>query len=130
LDHTIVHFEIPAADVGKLKTFYEGLFGWKIFKVPMGGAEYWLIHTVPTDDKGMLLKPGVNGGLFQKAPEQEGMKAVNYITIESIDESLKKVEKLGGKILVPKQQVPTVGWIAVAVDPEGNQFGLLQPEQM
>jgi predicted enzyme related to lactoylglutathione lyase len=55
---------------------------------------------------------------------------VNYITVESIDESLKKVEKLGGKILVPKQQVPTVGWIAVAVDPEGNQFGLLQPEQM
>jgi predicted enzyme related to lactoylglutathione lyase len=128
LDHTIVHFEIQASNVGKLKTFYEGLFGWKIFKAPMGGMEYWLIHTVPTDEKGMPLKPGVNGGLFQKAPEQEGMKAVNYITIESIDESLKKVEKLGGKILVPKQQVPTVGWIAVALDPEGNQFGLLQPE--
>jgi predicted enzyme related to lactoylglutathione lyase len=76
----------------------------------------------------MLLRPGVNGGLFQKAPEQEGMKPVNYITIENIDESLAKIGKLGGKILVPKQQVPTVGWIAVAVDPEGNQFGLLQPE--
>jgi len=130
LDHTIVHFEIPAVDVGKLKTFYEGLFGWKIFKAPMGGTEYWLIHTVPIDEKGMPLKPGVNGGLVQKQPQQEGIKQVNYITIESIDESLKKVEKLGGKILVPKQQVPTVGWIAVAVDPEGNQFGLLQPEQM
>ena len=130
MDHTIVHFEIPAADVGKLKIFYEGLFGWKIIKAPMGGMEYWLIHTVPTDEKGMPLRPGVNGGLFQKAPEQEGMKPVNYIAIESIDESLKKVEKLGGKIVVPKQQVPTVGWIAVAVDPEGNQFGLLQPEQM
>jgi predicted enzyme related to lactoylglutathione lyase len=128
LDHTIVHFEIPATDVGKLKTFYEGLFGWKIFKVPMGGAEYWLIHTVPTDEKGMTLRPGVNGGLFQKQPQREGIKQVNYITIESIDESLMKVKKLGGKILVPKQQVPTVGWVAVAVDPEGNQFGLLQPE--
>jgi predicted enzyme related to lactoylglutathione lyase len=130
LDHTIVHFEIPAADVGKLKTFYEGVFGWKILKAPMGGTEYWLIHTVPTDEKGMLLKPGVNGGLYQKQTGQEGIKQVNYITVESIDQSLKKVEKLGGKILVPKQQVPTVGWIAVAVDPEGNQFGLLQPEQM
>lgn len=128
MDHTVVHFEIPAADVSKLKTFYEGLFGWKLLKAPMGGAEYWLIHTVPTDDKGMLLRPGVNGGLYQKQPQQEGIKQVNYIAIESIDEYLAKVEKLGGKILVPKQQVPTVGWIAVAMDPEGNQFGLLQPE--
>lgn len=130
MDHTIVHFEIPASDVSKLKTFYEGLFGWKIIKTPMEEMEYWLIYTVPTDDKGMLLRAGVNGGLVQKQLQQEGVKQVNYITIESIDEYLKKVEKLGGKILVPKQQVPTVGWIAVAVDPEGNQFGLLQPEQM
>jgi predicted enzyme related to lactoylglutathione lyase len=130
MDHTIVHFEIPAADVDKLKTFYEALFGWKILKAPMGETEYWLIHTVPTDDKGMLLNPGVNGGLFQKQPQQEGAKQVNYITVESIDEYSMKVEKLGGKILMPKQQVPTVGWIAVAEDPEGNQFGLLQPEQM
>jgi predicted enzyme related to lactoylglutathione lyase len=128
LEHTIVHFEIPAADVGKLKTFYEGLFGLKIFKAPMGGTEYWLIQTVPTDEKGMLLKPGVNGGLFQK--QQEGAKQVNYITVEAIDEYLIKVKKLGGKILMPKQQVPTVGWIAAAEDPEGNQFGLLQPERM
>jgi predicted enzyme related to lactoylglutathione lyase len=130
MDHTIVHFEIPASDVGKLKTFYEGLFGWKIIKTPMEGMEYWLIHTVPTDEKGMLLRPGVNGGLVQKQLQQEDVKQVNYITIESIDNYLKKVEKLGGKILVPKQQVPTVGWVAVAEDPEGNQFGLLQPEQM
>ena len=130
MDHTIVHFEIPAADIDKLKAFYEGLFGWKILKTPMEGMEYWLIHTVPTDDKGMSLRPGVNGGLFQKQPQQEAMKPVNYITIESIDEYLMKVEKLGGKILVPKQQVPTVGWIAVALDPEGNHIGLLQPEQM
>jgi predicted enzyme related to lactoylglutathione lyase len=130
MDHTIVHFEIPATDVEKLKAFYEGLFGWKIFKVPMEGMEYWLIYTVPTDEKGMLLKPGVNGGMFQKQAQQEGLKPVNYITIENIDESFEKVGKLGGKILMPKQHVPTVGWVALVVDPEGNQIGLLQPEQM
>ena len=41
---------------------------------------------------------------------------------------MEKVTKLGGKILMPKQHVPTVGYIALATDPEGNQFGLLQPE--
>ena len=30
MDHTIMHFEIPANDVEKLKAFYEKVFGWTI----------------------------------------------------------------------------------------------------
>ena len=62
MDHTIVHFEIPADNVEKMKQFYEGLFGWKITRVTMP-TEYWLIYTVPTDEKGMPQRPGVNGGM-------------------------------------------------------------------
>ena len=29
---------------------------------------------------------------------------------------------------MPKQKVPTVGSIAIAADPEGNAFGLIEPE--
>ena len=124
MDHTIVHFEIPGEDVEKLKQFYTGVFGWKIEKAP-GPMEYWLIRTVPTDDKGMLQRPGVNGGMIKKQNPEH--KPVNYIAVESIDESIEKVKKLGGKIIMPKQEVPTVGWIATAIDPEGNQIALLQP---
>ena len=127
MDHTIVHFEIPAADVGKLKTFYEGVFGWKIDKYP-GPMEYWMIQTVPTDDKGMLQRPGVNGGMAKK--EKTEQKPVNYISLENIDQSIENVKKLGGKIIMPKQQIPNVGYIAIATDPEGNQIGLLQPTRM
>jgi predicted enzyme related to lactoylglutathione lyase len=127
MDNTIIHFEIPATDVEKLKRFYAGLFGWKIAKYP-GPMEYWMIQTVPVDEKGMLLRPGVNGGMYKKErPEQ---KPVNYISVDSIDESIEKVTKLGGKIISPKQEVPNVGWIATAVDPEGNQIALLQPQRM
>jgi predicted enzyme related to lactoylglutathione lyase len=90
--------------------------------------EYWIIQTVPTDEKGMLLRPGVNGGMTKKErPEQ---KPVNYISVESIDEAIEKVTKLGGKIVTPKQEVPNVGWITTAADPEGNQIALLQPQRM
>jgi predicted enzyme related to lactoylglutathione lyase len=130
MDHTIVHFEIPAKNVQTLKTFYENVLGWKIISASMPGMEYWLIHTVPTDEKGMPQRPGVNGGLYPRTPDMPNATQVNYITIENIDEYTAKVTEQGGKILTPKQQVPTVGWIAVAEDPEGNQFGLLQPEQM
>jgi len=126
MDHTIVHFEIPANDLEKLKKFYSDLFGWKIEKMP-GGMEYWGIQTVPVDEKGMAVRPGVNGGMMKRQmPEQ---KPVNYISVESVDEYSKKVVKLGGQIVVQKMEIPGIGWWALALDPEGNQIGLFQTLQ-
>ena len=122
MDHTIVHFEIPADNVEKLKRFYE-VFGWKITQAS-GPIEYWVIQTVPTDPNGMPVRSGVNGGMYKKqVPES---KPVNYITVESITDFLAKIEKLGGKVTQPKQEVPEIGWIAAAEDPEGNSFALIE----
>jgi predicted enzyme related to lactoylglutathione lyase len=124
MDHTIIHFEIPASDIEKVKNFYEQVFGWKIVQTA-GPIEYWIIQTVPTDDKGMLLRPGVNGGMYKRqAPES---KPLNYYSVESITDFLDKIVKLGGKVTQPKQEVPEVGWIAAAEDPEGNAFALIEP---
>jgi len=126
MDHTLIHFEIPAEDVEKLKQFYEQVFGWKIFQYP-GPIDYWIIQTVPTDEKGMLKRPGVNGGMYKK-PKPE-IKPINYFAVESITDFLAKIEKRGGKTISPKQEVPDVGWVAAATDPEGNQFALIEPIQ-
>ena len=127
MDHIIVHFEIPANNLEKLKAFYENVLGWKIIQSPMQEMQYWLIQTVPTDEKGMLQRPGVNGGLYLRTPDMPYASQINYISIENIDEYTAKVVKQGGKIIVPKQEIPNVGWFVVAADPEGNTFGLLQP---
>ena len=124
MDHTVVHFEIPANDVERLRKFYAELFGWKIEKMP-GPMEYWIIGTVPVDEKMMPLRPGVNGGLYKK--ERPENKLVNYISVESIDKFMEKAKALGGKIVQPKQEVPGVGWIAIVLDPEDNQVAMLQP---
>jgi predicted enzyme related to lactoylglutathione lyase len=124
MDHTIIHFEIPANDVEKIKSFYERVFGWKIVQAA-GPIEYWVIQTVPVDPKGMLLHPGVNGGMYKRqVPES---KPINYYSVESITDFLDKIVKLGGKVTQPKQEVPEVGWIAAAEDPEGNAFALIEP---
>ena len=123
MDHTIVHFEIPANDVEKLRKFYSALFGWKIEKMP-GPMEYFGIQTVPIDNKGMPVRPGVNGGMMKKQNPEH--KPVNYIAVESVDEYVKKITALGGKVIVPKMEVPGIGWWASALDPEGNQFAILQ----
>lgn len=123
VDRTVVHFEIPADDVEKLRAFYTELFGWKIEKAP-GPMEYWLIETVPVDEKGMPLRPGVNGDVYEK--ERPEHKPMNYISVESVDECIEKVKASGGTIIGSKQEVPGVGWIATALDPEGNIFAMLQ----
>ena len=123
VDHTIVHFDIPAEDVEKMKKFYSELFGWRIYRCP-GPVEYWMIETVPVDEKGMPVRPGVNGGMYKK--DQPELKPVNYILVDDIDESIQKIKNLGGTITQPKQQVPGIAWIAHAIDPEGNPFAIMQ----
>jgi hypothetical protein len=123
MDHTVVHFEIPADDVEKLRKFYSELFGWKIEKMP-GPVEYWGIATVPVNEKGMPQRSGVNGGMMKRQNPEH--KPVNYIAVESVDEYVKKIEALGGRVIVPKMEVPGIGWWALALDPEGNQFAILQ----
>ncbi len=80
MDHTIIHFEIPADDIEKLKTFYEQVFGWKIIQ-SAGPIEYWLIQTVPVDPNGTLIRPGVNGGMYKKQESEN--KPINYFAVES-----------------------------------------------
>ncbi len=127
MDHTIIHFEIPANDVEKIRKFYAELFGWKINKLP-GFMEYYSIETVPMDEKGNLKGPGVNGGLYKK--EQPQQQPLNYIYVESVDEYSKKVAALGGQIIMPKTEIPKMGWFALAKDPEGNVFGIFETMPM
>ena len=89
VDPTFIHFEIPADDVEKLNTFYGKLFGWKIVKM-LGPTEYRGIQTVPVDEKGMLLRNDVNGGIIKRQNPED--KPVNYIAVESVDEYVKKIE--------------------------------------
>ncbi|MDD1775889.1 MAG: hypothetical protein LUP94_00880, partial [Candidatus Methanomethylicus sp.] len=68
-----------------------------------------------------------NGGIFQRIPEQANATPVNYISVEDVDTYTTRVTKEGGRILMQKQHIPKVGWIAIVEDPEGNPFGLITP---
>ena len=70
----------------------------------MFGINNYLLQTVPVDDSMTPIRAGVNGGLFKKTAQMtaEQAKHTNYIWVESVEEYSKKVEQLGGKILVTK----------------------------
>ena len=38
----------------------------------------------------------------------------------------KRYKELGGNVETPKQEIPTIGWHAHLLDPDGNIIGLFQ----
>jgi predicted enzyme related to lactoylglutathione lyase len=126
MSHGVVHFEIPADDPEALVSFYRSLFGWQIDKFP-GEMEYWMVRTVPTDDKGMPTEPGgINGGMMRRmAPDQ---RPLNYVNVESVADYVAKAKSLGATILMDKTPIPGMGWFAQLVDPQGNFFAMFQDD--
>ena len=81
--------------------------------------EYWTINT--TDDKG---NKGVGGGMMKRMHQEQHI--TNYVDVKSVDEYSLKIERLGGKIIVPKTPVPGAGYFATCLDTEGNNFGIFE----
>ena len=124
VSNPIVHFEIPADDVERAKKFYEKTFGWEITKFEMPGDVYFGVRTTEVGKDMKPTKPGaINGGMMKR--KNKGQPFMNYIHVDSIDKMIKTVEKNGGKICLPKQEIGKgMGWIAAFMDTEGNMMGL------
>jgi len=121
----VVHFEIQSADPQRAIRFYEALFGWKAEQ--WGDQPYWLITTGPSSE------PGINGGLLPRrgSPPETGQAVSCYVCtvdVTSLDASLEAAQSLGGKLAVPRMPIPKVGWLAYAIDPDGNIFGMMQSD--
>lgn len=113
----VVHFELPTTDIHKSKAFYELVFGWKMDPFP-GPMEYLLINT------GDPAIPGINGGLGGAANEFKA--TVNTVDVEDIDATLKLAEANGGQIIMPKDVIPGVGFLAYIREPGGAVLGVIQ----
>lgn len=109
----IVHIEIPAKDRAVTGEFYQKMFGWQIEDMP--DMKY----------TSFISQPGLGGGFPDLDPKmyQPG-EVVVYIGVDDIDQKLDEIAASGGKILVPKTEIPTFGWFAFFADPTGNRLGL------
>jgi uncharacterized protein len=120
----VVHFEIPVDDEGRAKDFYGSAFDWDLNTMDMGGGmTYTTAGTVDVDDKMVPKEPGaINGGLMRRTSDTPA--PVITIGVDSIDDSLKKVEAGGGSTVTPRTEIPDMGAFAYFKDSEGNIVGL------
>lgn len=53
---------------------------------------------------------------------------LSYVGVYDVDESVRKVEALGGQVRMPPKEVTGVGSWAVIADPQGATIGLYEPD--
>jgi predicted enzyme related to lactoylglutathione lyase len=120
-DNAISWFEIPATDLDRAQKFYEEILGISMSKLDLDNIK---MRMFPVADQG-----GVGGALcysnnYYKPSSTEG--PLIYLNANpDVQDILDKVERAGGKILIPKTEVsPEYGFMAVILDSEGNRIAL------
>jgi predicted enzyme related to lactoylglutathione lyase len=112
----LVHFEVPAKDTGRAKSFYGDVFGWSFNDSGMPGMDYNL-----TQAGG---EPG--GAVYSHEDAFDGIFV--YFDTDDIDGSVQKVRDAGGEAN-DKGPIPGIGWFSHCKDTEGNDFGLFQSDE-
>ncbi|EAQ66090.1 hypothetical protein MED121_02725 [Marinomonas sp. MED121] len=114
-------FEIPATDISRAIEFYQAILDMNIEKVEMPGIEMGILPYEEQAVTGVILK-------------EEGLRpSTDGVTIylnggENLQIILDRVEKNGGKILIPKTaHADDMGYFAIFLDSEGNKMGLHSP---
>ena len=112
-------FEIPALDIHRSKTFYESIFEIKM-------------DVSTNDDTEMAFFPWKPGsgkahGCLAKSPNHNPSVEGTMIYLNanpSLEVIVNRIEKSGGKVLVPHMNIGEHGHIAFMLDTEGNHIGL------
>ncbi|NNG01966.1 MAG: VOC family protein [Desulfobacteraceae bacterium] len=116
--------ELITTDLTSAKEFYGGLLGWTFTETKtIYGNPYLVIHCEETIVGGMMLKDG-------NVPDDVIPCWDPYITVDDVEASAKRVEKLGGEVILPPTDIPKVGRFCVIKDPQGISLNLITYEDI
>jgi len=121
--NNVVHFDLHADDQPRARHFYERVFGWR-FR-PWGPPDFFLITTGTDDD------PGIGGALVKRhqAVTGEGVGCFECtIAVDDVGAIETAIVANGGKIVMPRVTIPTVGQLIKFHDTEGNLVCAMQYE--
>src|SRR5215471_5447078 len=118
MPNNVGFFAVHADNLPRARRFYENVFGWKF--EPWGPPDFFLISTGDKKD------PGIGGALQKRHDLVPGKSPLCYectIGVEDVDAVAKAVETFGGKVIMAKCEIPTVGHLIKFQDSEGNVAG-------
>ena len=111
-------FEIYVDDMARAKAFYESVFGVTLTRLQSTELEMWGFPMLATAS-------GATGSLVKMdGCKAGGNSVIVYFSCADCAQEAARVTKAGGRIERPKFSIGQYGHIALAVDTEGNMFGL------
>jgi predicted enzyme related to lactoylglutathione lyase len=113
------HFDIHASNAERAKAFYERIFDWKGVSYP-GADEFFQLRTSDGEVIGAI------AGRKYNVHPKDVLGFECSISVDDVDETVRKVEAAGGKTLMAKTAIRGVGWIAKFMDTEGNLFAAIR----
>jgi uncharacterized protein len=123
----VVHFELPAEDRKRMAAFYGSVFGWHTEPLGPEMANYTVVTTTESDGSRPTIPGAINGGFFMKTSDPASHAPSVVIAVQDIHASLSAVERAGGTVAGPPQEIPGVGLYGSFHDSEGNRLSVLQP---
>jgi predicted enzyme related to lactoylglutathione lyase len=112
------HAELVSKDPAATQKFLEKAFGMKFTEM---GAEMGNYRMHGRQEGAAVGTIGIREPM---GPEHPG--TVSYLSVPNIDEALKNVVGAGAKIIMPKTEIPKVGFTAVYIAPGEVTQGLFQ----
>lgn len=111
-------FEIYVQDMDRATTFYETVFEVELERLNSPEIE---MRSFPSD----MEKMGASGALV-KMPgfPSGGNSTLVYFMSEDCAIEEARVEAAGGRIQRPKTSIGEYGFVTLAIDTEGNMFGI------
>lgn len=118
----VVWFEIPTADIGRARAFYEAVLDVSLTRADTSAfsptSEVWMF---PMEENTY----GCAGALVQGPENPIGTAGcMVYFACDDCGTEAKRVETAGGSIERPKEGIGEYGFCVIARDPDGNRFGL------
>lgn len=119
----VVWFEIYVDDMARARKFYETVLGQKLTDMPMEGAtDYNMVMFPMADD---MDAPNASGALVWMDGVKAGANStVVYFGCDDCAVEESRVVAAGGDIHQSKFSIGEHGFVTLAVDTEGNIFGL------
>lgn len=116
--------ELATTDQKGGVAFYRTLFNWDVNEAPISDGEVYSMFT---------LRGKEVAAAYTMRPEerQHGVPPHwnLYVTVANVDESTKRAESLGAKVLAPPFDVMDVGRMAVLQDPTGAVFEIWEAKK-
>jgi predicted enzyme related to lactoylglutathione lyase len=113
--------ELYTTNVDAAGKFYVQTIGWETSNFDMGPMGTYTLFSRAGEGK-----DGQIGGMMAMPPDMKGVPSnwLVYFQSEDVDASVKKVEALGGKVVMPPMDIPNIGRFAIAQDPQGATFSI------